>query len=338
MGMVAGLIGEREAEARTMKVIMADRYGPLEGLAGREIQRPDVGEGEVLVRVRAAGLNIADVFGVRGSPFPIRLASGLTRPKHGVPGHDLAGVVEAVGAGVTGFKPGDEVFGEGRGTCAEYAVADPDRLALRPAGTTPEHAAAMVMAGLAALHGLRDAARLQAGQKVLINGASGGVGSFAVQIAKAMGAEVTGVTSTANAELVRSLGADHVIDYHREDFTRSAARYDVILDNVENRSLSDVRRVLAPRGVLVLNSGTGASGLSLLVRLVWPIVRSLVSQQKMRRFLSTPARADLEALARLAEEGKLRSAIDRAYPLAETADALRHVATGHARGKVVVAI
>ena len=331
------LTGSRD-RARMMTAIIADRYGPIEGLASREIERPALGDGEVLVRVQAAGLNIADVFGVRGSPFPIRIVTGLRRPKYGVPGHDLAGVVEAVGTGVTAFKPGDEVFGEGRGTCAEYSVARPDRLAPRPAKLTPEEAAAMVMAALAALHGLRDAGKLQPGQKVLVNGASGGVGSAAVQIGKAMGAEVTGVTSTGNVELVRSLGADHVIDYTREDFTRGEERYDLVLDNVENRPLSDVRRVLTTNGTLILNSGTGSGGIGLIVRLVWPLVRSAFGRQKMRRYLSTPNRADLEALKVLAEEGKLRPVIDRTYPLADTAEALRRVATGRARGKVVIKV
>jgi NADPH:quinone reductase-like Zn-dependent oxidoreductase len=332
------LTGGRDRAAGGMTAVSADRYGPIEGLASREIERPVPGQGEVLVRVQAAGLNIADVFGVRGSPVPMRIASGLTRPKYGVPGHDLAGVVEAVGAGVTALKPGDEVFGEGRGTCAEYALARADHLAPRPANLAPPEAAAMVMAALAGLHGLRDAGKLRPGQKVLVNGASGGVGSAAIQIARALGAEVTGVTSTGNVELVRSLGADHVIDYTREDFTRGLERYDLILDNVENRSLADIRRVLTPNGTVVLNSGTGASGVGLIVRLLWPLVRSAFARQKMRRYISTPNRADLEALKALAEEGKLRPAIDRTYPLAETADALRHVATGHARGKVVVTI
>jgi NADPH:quinone reductase-like Zn-dependent oxidoreductase len=327
----------RDGVAGSMTAIVADRYGPIEGLASREIDRPLVGDGEVLVRVQAAGLNIADVFGVRGSPFPVRVVSGLRRPKYGVPGHDLAGVVEEVGAGVSGFMSGDEVFGDGRGTCAEYAAARADRLAPRPACLTPEEAAATVMAGLAALHGLR-AGKLRAGQKVLVNGASGGVGSFAVQIAKSLGAEVTGVTSTGNVDLVRSLGADHVIDYTRADFTLGDVRYDLILDNVENRSLSDLRRVLTPNGTLILNSGTGASGIGLLGRMVWPLIRSVFARQKMRRFFSTPNRADLEALARLAEQGKLRPVIDRTCPLSETRAALGHVATGHARGKVVVIV
>jgi NADPH:quinone reductase-like Zn-dependent oxidoreductase len=320
----------------SMTAIIADRYGPIEALERRHIDRPAVGDGEVLVRVAAAGLNIADVFGVRGSPFPVRMASGLRRPTYGVPGYDLAGVVEEVGPGVTTLAVGDEVYGEGRGSCAEYAAARADRLALRPATLAPEEAAALPMAGLAALHGLR-AGKLQAGQTVLVNGASGGVGTFAVQIAKAMGARVTGVTSTGNLELVRSLGADDVIDYTREDFTRGECRYDLILDNVENRSLSDVRRVLAPTGTLLLNSGTGARGLGLLVRLVWPVVRSAFGRQKMRRYFSTPNRADLEALGKLAEEGKLRTLIHRTYPLSETANALARVATGHVPGKIVVA-
>lgn len=268
--------------------------------------------------------------------------SGLRRPRYGVPGYDVCGYVAAVGSSVTGLKPGDEVFGlclwPAAGACAEYARAAPDKLALKPAGHTFEEAAAVPTSASAALHGLRDAGRLQAGQKVLINGASGGVGTFAVQLGKVLGAEVTGVCSTRNVELVRSLGADHVIDYTREDFTKAGQRYDLILDNIENRSLADVRRALAPDGTLVLNSGTGAGGLHLLARLVRPVVLSPFVRQNLRRYLSTPNKADFEFLKALVEEGKLRPVIDTSYSLDETAAALRHIETGRASGKVVVAV
>ena len=223
----------------------------------------------------------------------MRLESGLLRPKYGVPGYDFAGQVEEVGAAATNFRPGDEVYGVANGTCAEYVRAPEDKLAIKPVNLTYDEAAALPVSALAALHGLRDAGKLQPGQKVLINGASGGVGSFAVQIAKALGAEVTGVTSTGNVEMVRSLGADHVIDYKREDFTKGGPRYDLIFDNVENRSVADCRRALTPDGTLVLNSGTGARGLAMLVRLARPYVLSPFVHHDLRRYLSHPNRADL---------------------------------------------
>jgi NADPH:quinone reductase-like Zn-dependent oxidoreductase len=321
-----------------MRAIVQDRYGPLEALESRDIPVPGVGDDEVLVRVRAAGLNIGVVFAVRGTPLAMRLESGLLRPKYGVPGYELSGQVEAAGAGVTAFRPGDEVFGVSRGTCAEYVRASQDGLAIKPAGLSHEQAAALPVSASAALHGLRDAGGLRPGQSVLINGASGGVGSFAVQIAKALGAEVTGVTSTRNVEMVRSLGADHVIDYTREDFTEGGRRYDLILDNVENRSLADCRRVLAPDGTLVLNSGTGAQGLAMAVRLVRPLVLSPFVHQRLRRYLSHPNRADLSLLSALVEEGKLRPVIDRVYPVQDAAAALRQIEAGHVRGKVVVTV
>jgi NADPH:quinone reductase-like Zn-dependent oxidoreductase len=321
-----------------MKAIVQDRYGSIEALEAREIARPEIGDGEVLVRVHAASLNIGVVFGVKGAPLPMRLESGLLRPKYGVPGYDFAGQVEAVGSGVEEFQPGDEVYGVGNGTCAEYARVPEDKLALKPAGLSYEEAAALPVSALAALHGLRDVGKLQPGQKVLINGASGGVGSFAVQIAKALGAEVTGVTSTSNVTLVRSLGADHVIDYTREDFTEGGPCYDLIFDNVENRPLRECRRALAPRGTLVLNSGTGARGLAMMVRLAQPFVLSPFTQQNLRRYLSHPNRADLTFLAELVEEGKLRPVIDTTYALADVPAALRQIETGHVRGKVVIAV
>lgn len=326
-----------------MQAVVHDRYGaPGDVLELRRVDRPGIDDDDVLVGVRAAGLHVGDCFGVRGSPLPLRMLSGLRRPKYGVPGLDVAGHVEAVGERVMRFRPGEEVFGACRwpsaGACAEYARASEAHLVAKPADLSFEEAAAVPTSALAALHGLRDAGGLRPGQRVLVNGASGGVGTFAVQIGKALEAEVTGVCSTANVELVRSLGADHVIDYTEEDFARGGARYDLIIDNVENRSLSDVRRALTPTGTLVLNSGTGASGLKMLVRLLWPIVLSLFVRQRLRRYLSKPNQADLSVLHGLVEDGKLRSVIDRTYPLQEAATALQHIETGHARGKVIVTV
>jgi NADPH:quinone reductase-like Zn-dependent oxidoreductase len=284
------------------------------------------------------GLAIGDVFTVKGAPYAMRMYTGLLKPKNGVPGYDLAGKVEAVGGGVTQFKPGEEVFASSPAACAEYAVAQEDQLAPKPANLSFKEAAAIPTSGLAALKGLRDVAKVRAGQKVLINGASGGVGHFAVQIAKALGAEVTGVCSTKNVAMVRSIGADHVIDYTQEDFTRSKQRYDVILDNVENRALSDVRRAVKPNGTLVLNSGTGASGIAMLVRLARPLVISPFSRQDLRRYLFKPNQKDLTFLKELAESGKLQAVVDRTYPLSETAAALAYIEGGHVAGKVVVTV
>jgi NADPH:quinone reductase-like Zn-dependent oxidoreductase len=321
-----------------MRAIVQAKYGPLESLESDEIGVPEVGEREVLVRIRAAALHIGDVFAVTGSPLPMRLVTGLMRPRYGVPGYDLSGHVEAVGPAVLSLRRGDEVFGCAQGTCAEYARVAETKLASKPANLSHEQAAALPTSGLAALHGLRDTGGLRAGQKVLIVGASGGVGSFAVQIAKAMGAEVTGVTSTRNLELVLSLGADHVIDYTREDFAEGGPRYDLILDNVENRSLDDCRRALKPEGTLVLNSGTGSKGLEGIVRQVRPLVLTPFVHQRLRRYLSRPNSADLHVLRTLAEDGRLKPVVDRAYPLAETPAALRYIAAGHARGKVVITV
>jgi NADPH:quinone reductase-like Zn-dependent oxidoreductase len=325
-----------------VQAVVQERYGGPEVLVSREIDKPGIGDREVLVRVHAAGLHIGDVFGVRGSPFPIRFTSGLRGPKFGVPGFDIAGTVEATGSAVTRFAPGDEVFGvctwPSSGACAEYARANEDEIIGKPSGMTFEQAAAIPTSASAALHGLRDAGRLQAGQRVLINGASGGVGTYAVQIARALGAEVTGVCGPTNVELVRSLGAHHVIDYTREDFTRGTARYDLILDNMENHSLADTRRVLAPEGTLALMSGTGASGLRLMVRLIRPAVLNPFVKHSLRRPFSVPNREDLQVLAAMVEEGKLRPVIDATYPLPETAAAIRHIEAGHARGKVIITV
>ena len=321
-----------------MKAIIHDSYGPIESLERRDIEPPTIGDHEVLVRAHAAAVHIGDVFAIQGRPLLVRTATGLRRPKYGVPGLDLAGTVEATGPAVTRFVVGDEVFGEGAGTAAELVRAEEGRLVQKPAAMAWLDAAAITTSGSAALHGLRDAGRLEAGQRVLIVGASGGVGTFAVQIAKAMGAHVTGVTSTSNVDLVRSLGADDVIDYTREDFTERRGAFDLIFDNIENRTLSAVRQALTPNGTLVLNSGTGSSGLRMLVRLVKPVLLSPFSSQTMRRYLSTPNVADLEALKGMVEAGRVRPVICRTYPLDETVAALLHVASGHARGKVVLTV
>lgn len=321
-----------------MQAIVHDRYGSPDTLRLRELATPTIGPDEALIRARAAGLHPGDLFAVLGSPFPVRLMTGLRRPKRGVPGFDVAGTVEAVGMAVTHLRPGDEVFAVGNGTCAELVRAKADVVVAKPASISFEEAAAIPTSALAALHGLRDAGGLRPGQRLLVNGASGGVGSFAVQIGRILGAEVTGVCSTANVELVRSLGADRVVDYTREDFATGADRYDLILDNIESRPLSAVRRALTPRGTLVLNSGTGAAGLRMLVRLVWPLVLSPFTSHHMRRFISNPKRADLEWLAQRAAEGSLRPVIGSTYALAETATALRLIESGHSRGKVVVTV
>lgn len=321
-----------------MKAITYDRYGSFDVLRFRDIPKPVVKADEVLVRVHAAALHVGDCFSVRGAPFAIRLKTGLLKPTYGVPGFDLAGQVAAVGASVTHFRPGDDVFGASTGTCAEYVRVRETALAPKPARLTFAEAAAIPTSALAALHGLRDAGRLRPGQRVLINGAAGGVGTFAIQLAKAFGAEVAGVCGPNNVDLVRALGADYVIDYTREDFTQGERRYDLIIDNVENRSLADCRRVLTPTGTLVLNSGTGARGAAMLVRLLTPLVLSPFVRQRLRRYLSAPRRADLILLTEFVESGKLRPVIDRIYPLCETGAALAYIEGGHARGKVAVTV
>ena len=321
-----------------MRAIVHDKYGSFDVLGLRDIDKPLVNDDEVLVRVHAAGLHVGDCFSVRGAPLPMRIVTGLLKPKYGVPGFDVAGQVEAVGKKVTQFQPGDAVFGECNGACAEYACVGEDKLALKPAKLTFEEAAAVPTSALAALHALRDVAKVQPGQKVLINGASGGVGTFAVQIAKSFGAEVTGVCSTTNVDMVRSIGADHVIDYTQEDFTKSGQRHDLIFDNVENRSLSACRRVLTLSGTLILNSGSGAHGTGLLVRLIKPLVLSPFVRQNLRRYLSIPNHEDLVVLGELFESRQLTPVIDRTYPISETPAALEYIENGHARGKVVITL
>ncbi|MCA9134190.1 MAG: NAD(P)-dependent alcohol dehydrogenase [Planctomycetales bacterium] len=322
----------------TMQAIIADRYGAPQSLQLRDIELPAIGDDQVLVEVGAAGLHIGDSFATRGKPWVVRVETGWRKPKVGIPGFDLSGRVVAVGKNTQRLKPGDEVFGTTMGSCAEFACVKEATLAHKPASLSFEEAAAVPTSGLAALHALRDAARVQAGQSVLINGAAGGIGTFAIQIAKSLGAEVSGVCSTSNVELLRSLGADHVLDYTQCDFTRGPQRYDVILDNVENRSLADCRRVLAERGTLILNSGTGAQGWAFFVRLIKPLLLSPFARQNLRRYLSLPNLADLQVLAEMLTQGTLRPVVGQRFPLAHTAQAIQHLETGHARGKVVVTL
>jgi NADPH:quinone reductase-like Zn-dependent oxidoreductase len=323
-----------------VKAIVQDRFGPADGLELRDVETPEIGASEVLVRVHAAGVDRGVWHVMTGLPYPIRLAGyGFRAPKHGVPGTDLAGVVTAVGADVTRFAPGDEVFGTGVGTYAEYARAREDQLAAKPTSLSFEHAAALPVSGVTALQALRDRGAVQPGQHVLVIGASGGVGTFAVQLAKALGAEVTGVCSTTKVDLVRSLGADHVVDYSRDDFAATGTRYDLILDIGGNTSLSRLRRALTPKGTLVIVGGeTSGKWLGGTDRQVRAMVLSMFVSQKLGTFIAAVKHEDLLVLAQLAEAGQLTPAVDRTFALAEAPKAIRHVEEGHARGKVVVTI
>lgn len=328
-----------EAGAATMRAAVQHRYGPPSVLEVSEVARPQPGPGDVLVRVGAAAVHVGDYFVMTGEPYVLRLAFGLRRPRHGIPGRDLAGVVAAVGKDVTAVRPGDEVFGwSTAGTLAEYACVPADHLVAVPAGLPLVEAAAVPTSALTALQALRDIANLRPGQTVLVTGASGGVGSFAVQIAKAFGAEVTGVCSTRNVDLVRSLGADHVVDYSETDFTSAGRRYDVILDNVEAHPLAAVRRALTPTGTLIPNSGRGGRWLGPLGRIATARLLSGFTRQRLQPLISVEKQRDLVALADLLATGQVTPLIDRTYPLDEAADALRYVGAGHTRGKVVVTL
>ena len=316
-----------------MKAIVMNAYGGPEVIELKEVAKPQQTEDEVLVSVHAASLNAGDYFSMRGSPWLARFNVGFPRPKDHILGWDAAGHVEAVGKNVTRFRPGDKVFASCNGTLAEYACASEDKFAILPANLTFEQAAAVPSAAMAALHALRDQAKVRPGQKVLINGASGGVGTFAVQIAKSLGAEVTGVCSKRNADMVRSIGADHIIDYTREDFTKSGQRYDLILDNVGNHSFADCRLALNPRGIHLPN--TGHAGMSYVIR---AYILSAFMHQHARPFLSVPNAQDLLTIKELIEAGKVKPVIDRTYKLSETAEALRYLEEQHARGKVVITI
>jgi len=329
------------AHQTTMKAIVRERYGPPDVLELRDVERPAIDDDSILVRVRAASINAYDWHMMRGRPSLVRIVAGLRKPKSSAMGVDVAGQVEAVGKNVTQFRPGDEVFGSRSGSLAEYVRGTSQSfLVPKPARLTFEQAAAVPMAGTTALQGLRDKGQIRPGQKVLINGASGGVGTFAVQIAKAFGAHVTAVCSTGNLEQARSLGADQVIDYTKEDFTRSGKRYDLILDVAASGPLSARRRVLEPSGILVgVGSADSRYGMtSLLAGLVETAVLSRFGKQKMPFFLAKNSKEDLMVLTELIETGKIRPVIDRTYPLRETAEAIRYLETGHARAKVVITV
>jgi len=321
-----------------MKAIVQDRYGPVDVLELRDIDKPVVGNGDVFVRVHAAGVDQGVWHLMAGQPYLMRVIGfGLRAPKARVRGRDVAGRVEAVGTNVTRFKPGDDVFGTcNAGSFAEYACAPEDRFATMPVNLTYEQAAAVPVSGCTALHAVRDQGKVQAGQRVLVIGAGGGVGTFAVQLAKVSGAEVTGVCSTTKVDFVRSLGADAVIDYTREDFADGQSRYDVILDVAGNRSLSQLRRALTPAGTLVIVGGDGKwFGVGRQLR---AILLSLFVRQKLRSFVSSERHEDLVTLRELLEAGKVTPVVDRTFPLSEARDAILYMREGRVNGKVVVAV
>jgi NADPH:quinone reductase-like Zn-dependent oxidoreductase len=319
-----------------MKAIVYHTYGSPDVLEYEDTPKPTPTDDQVLIRVRAAALNPIDRM-FRGTPYLIRLMTGLRKPKEIRFGRDVAGQVEAVGRNVTRFKPGDAVFGSCHGACAEYACGAESALALKPHNVTFEQAAAVPVAGYTALQGLRDKGRIHPGQQVLINGAAGGVGTFAVQVAKSFGAEVTGVCSTRNVDLVRSLGADHVVDYTREDFTRGTIAYDLLFDCVGNRSLSAFRRVLQPKGIGIL-VGAPHNVWLILARVLAATVLSRLVGQTFVMFMAKLSKEDLIVIAGLMEAGKVKPVIDRSYPLAEVPDAMRYLEEGHARGKIVITV
>ena len=322
-----------------MRAIVQDTYGSADVLRLDDIDVPEPGTGEVLVQVRAAGVDRGVWHLMRGEPLIARVALGLRRPRRRVLGGDVAGVVAKVGPGVTGFEVGDEVFGVGKGTFAELAVVPVKKLVHVPAGVPLEQAAAAPISGITALHAVREVGKVQPGQSVLVIGAAGGVGTYAVQIAKAAGAEVTAVCSGAKADLVRSLGADHVVDYTRDDIVELGQRYDVVLDIAGNRTLRQLRRVLAPKGTLVIVGGEeGGRWLGGIQRNLWAALWSPFISQRLRAFVSRERGADIQALAEMMAAGTVTPAVERTFPLAEAADAIRHLHAGHARGKVVVLV
>jgi NADPH:quinone reductase-like Zn-dependent oxidoreductase len=327
-------------DAPSMRAVMHRCYGVPDGIRLEKVAIPTPGDGQVLIKVRASSVNPAEWYGITGQPRVVRLMSGIGAPTYNKAGTDMAGVVEAVGPNVTRFKPGDEVFGGVGGAYAEYALGrDQGGLAKKPENMSFEEAAGLPIAAITALQGLRDQGLLKPGQKVLINGASGGVGTYAVQIAKALGAEVTGVCSTRNVEMARSLGADHVIDYTKENFTEGDARYDVILDNVGSQSFGDMADVMNPKGIIVVVGGSKKGPF------LGPIKRVAMSklvggfiEPKIKFFIAKFNKEDMQFLADLASAGKLRTVIDRRYPLEQAAAALEYLGEGHARGKIIVTV
>ena len=316
-----------------MKAILYTSYGSPSNLHLTEVEKPVPGDNQILIKVHAASVNSYDWRHLRADPFFIRvMVGGLFKPKHRILGADVAGKVEAVGRNVTQFKPGDDVFGEGSyGGFAEYVCVDENRFILKPDNLTFDEAAAVPMAALTALQGLRDKGKIQAKQKVLINGASGGVGTFAVQIARSFGAEVTGVCSTAKMDLVRSLGADNVVDYTLEDVTRNNQKYDLILDTAAHRSISDYKRILNPDGVYVLVGGS-------ISRIFQLIFKSKTGVKNIGTMVASINQKDLLFLAELLKSGKIKSIIDKRFPLADTAKALQYFEEGHTRGKIVITV
>ena len=323
-----------------MKAAIYDRYGPPEVVHIRDVEEPAPKEHEALIKVRAASINPLDWHFMRGTPYFVRLMTGLRKPKITRLGVDVAGQVQAVGRNVTEFRPGDEVFGTCRGALAEYVCTSESALIMKPENVTFEQAASVPLAAFTALQGLRDKGQIQAGQKVLINGAAGGVGTFAGQIAKGFGADVTGVCSTRNLEMVRNIGADRVMDYTRQDFTTSGQRYDLIFDLVGNHSLSAFRRVLNPRGIYI-GAGGGGPEVHWLDVLTGPIKTLLLSMFVSEKFVPFLARAnkkDLTTISELIKGGTVTPVIDKRFPLSEVPEAIRYLEQGHARGKVVITL
>jgi NADPH:quinone reductase-like Zn-dependent oxidoreductase len=322
-----------------MQAIVQDRYGSADVLRLAQIARPEVADHEVLLHVRAAGLDRGAWHLMTGRPYAMRLGTGIRAPKNQVCGREVAGTIVAVGAAVTGFSAGDEVFGIGRGSFAEYTVARGDKLARKPANVTFEQAAVVPVSALTALQALRDAGRVEPGQRVLLIGASGGVGSFAVQLGKAFGAQVTGVCSTTKLDLVRSLGADDVIDYTRQDWSDGAHRYDLILDIAGNPAPSRLRRALAPTGTAVIVGGEEGGNLTGgMDRQLRALALSMVVRQRLTGLLCKENSTDLERLAELIETGTVTPSVDRTYPLDRVPEAMRHLDAGHARGKVAITV
>ena len=333
--------GEADGTRDLMKAVVQDRFGPPDTLQLVDAEKPEIGSGEVLIKVHAAAVNPYDWHMVRGDPRIARLMGpvGVTKPKTRIAGVDVAGRVQDVGADVHGPRPGDEVFGFARGAFAEYAAADADLVVPKPAGLSFEEAAAIPMAAVTALHAIRDRGSVQPGQRVLVNGAAGGVGTFAVQIAAALGAEVTGVCSARNTELVRSIGATHVVDYASEDFADGPGGYDVILDNVGNRTIRDLRRATTPAGIVVVNGG-GSPGhiIGAVGSILRATILNLFVRERITMVPTTWTREDLLAVTELIANGTLHPVIDCTYPLADSAAALQHVEQGHARGKIVITV
>jgi NADPH:quinone reductase-like Zn-dependent oxidoreductase len=324
-----------------MKAIVWERYGSPDVLELQEIQKPIVKDNEVLVRIRAAGANPFDWRLMRGDPYLVRMVKGLRRPRRGsIAGADMAGVVEAVGKEVTRLRPGEEVYAEidAGGCFAEYVSVPEKLVGLKPANLTFEQAAAVPMAGVTALQALRNVGKVQPGQKVIVNGAGGGIGTFAVQIAKAFGAEVTGVCRPSKVDLVRSLGADHVIDYTKEDFTRSPERYDLLVDTVGNHSIRDFRRVLTHKGTFAIVGGGGGRLLGPAGQILKGMLISPFVSQRLAPVAGKPNGDDMDCLTELIEAGKITPIVDRVFALAEAAEAIRYLETGRVGGKVVIAI